>query len=79
MFRAMDMRFWPEQAEGEPKQWGCRASQAGERPEDPADMAEIPAGLLEALTPKALGQLVLRRIHRVAGVEATDTRMVVEL
>lgn len=33
---------------------------------------------VEAPTPKALGQLVLRRIQRVGGVEATDTRIVVE-
>lgn len=34
---------------------------------------------VEAPTLKALGQLVLRRIQRVRGVEATDTRIVVEL
>lgn len=32
-----------------------------------------------APNPKALGQLVLRRIQRVRGVEATDTRIVVEV
>lgn len=35
--------------------------------------------LVEAPTPRALGQLVLRRIQRVRGVEATDTRIVVEV
>jgi len=34
---------------------------------------------VEARTPKVLGQLVLRRIQRVRGVEATDTRVVVEV
>lgn len=34
---------------------------------------------VEAPTPRALGRLVLRRIHRVRGVEATDTRIVVEV
>jgi len=34
---------------------------------------------VEAPTPKALGQLVLRRIQRGRGVEATDTRVVVEV
>jgi len=34
---------------------------------------------VEAPTAKALGQLVLRRIQRVRGVEATDTRVVVEV
>lgn len=34
---------------------------------------------VEAPTPKALGQLVLGRIQRVMGVEATDTRIVVEV
>jgi len=34
---------------------------------------------VEAPTPRALGQLVLRRIQRVRGVEATDTRIVVEV
>lgn len=34
---------------------------------------------VEAPNPKALGQLVLRRIQRVRGVEATDTRIVVEV
>lgn len=33
---------------------------------------------VQAQNPRALGQLVLRRIHRVRGVEATDTRIVVE-
>lgn len=33
----------------------------------------------EAATPLALGQLVLRRIQRVRGVEATDTRIVIEV
>jgi DNA-binding Lrp family transcriptional regulator len=34
---------------------------------------------VEAPNPRALGQLVLRRVHRVRGVEATDTRIVVEV
>jgi hypothetical protein len=34
---------------------------------------------VEATNPKALGQLVLRRIQRIRGVEATDTRVVVEV
>jgi hypothetical protein len=34
---------------------------------------------VEAPTPKALGQLVLRQIQGVQGVEATDTRLLVEL
>lgn len=34
---------------------------------------------IEAANPEALGQLVLRRIHRLRGVEATDTRIVVEV
>ena len=34
---------------------------------------------VEAPNPKALGQLVLRRIQRVRGVEGTDTRVVIEL
>lgn len=34
---------------------------------------------VEAPNPKALGQLVLRRIQRVRGVEATDTRIVIEV
>ncbi len=34
---------------------------------------------VEAPSPRALGQLVLRRIQRVRGVEATDTRVVVEV
>lgn len=34
---------------------------------------------VEAPTPRALGQLVLRRIQRVRGVEATDTRIVIEV
>jgi len=34
---------------------------------------------VEAPTPRSLGQLVLRRIQRVRGVEATDTRIVVEV
>jgi DNA-binding Lrp family transcriptional regulator len=33
---------------------------------------------VEASTPKGLGQIVLQRIQRVPGVEATDTRIVVE-
>lgn len=33
---------------------------------------------VETADPRALGQLVLRRIQRVSGVEATDTRVVVE-
>jgi DNA-binding Lrp family transcriptional regulator len=33
---------------------------------------------VEAPNPRALGQLVLRRIQRVRGVEATDTRVVVD-
>jgi DNA-binding Lrp family transcriptional regulator len=33
---------------------------------------------VEAASPRALGQLVLQRIQRVRGVEATDTRVVVE-
>lgn len=33
---------------------------------------------IEVATPKDLSQLVVRRIQRVAGVEATDTRIVVE-
>lgn len=33
---------------------------------------------VQAQNARALGQLVLRRIHRVRGVEATDTRIVVE-
>ena len=33
---------------------------------------------IEVATPKELSQLVLRRIQRVGGVEATDTRIVVE-
>ncbi|MFQ5658393.1 MAG: Lrp/AsnC ligand binding domain-containing protein [Candidatus Methylomirabilales bacterium] len=32
----------------------------------------------EVATPTDLSQLVLRRIHRIGGVEATDTRIVVE-
>lgn len=32
-----------------------------------------------APNPRALGQLVLRRIQRARGVEATDTRLVVEV
>lgn len=34
---------------------------------------------VEAPNPRALGRLVLRRIQRVRGVEATDTRIVVEV
>lgn len=34
---------------------------------------------VEAATPKGLGQIVLQRIQRVPGVEATDTRIVVEV
>ena len=34
---------------------------------------------VEASTPRDLGQLVLQRIQRVPGVEATDTRIVVEV
>lgn len=34
---------------------------------------------VEAATSKALGQLVLRQIQRLRGVEATDTRIVVEV
>lgn len=34
---------------------------------------------VEAPNPRTLGQLVLRRIQRVRGVEATDTRIVVEV
>lgn len=34
---------------------------------------------VEAANPKALSQLVLRRIQRVGGVEATDTRVVLEV
>jgi len=34
---------------------------------------------VEAANPKALGQLVLQRIQGVPGVEATDTRIVVEM
>jgi len=34
---------------------------------------------VEAPSPKALSQLVLRRIQRVRGVEATDTRIVIEV
>jgi DNA-binding Lrp family transcriptional regulator len=34
---------------------------------------------VEASTPKGLGQIVLQRIQRVPGVEATDTRIVVEV
>lgn len=33
---------------------------------------------VEVAAPRDLGQLVLRRIQRVGGVEATDTRIVVE-
>ncbi len=33
---------------------------------------------IEVATPKDLSQLVLRRIQRVGGVEATDTRVVIE-
>lgn len=33
---------------------------------------------VEATTPRALGHLVLRQIQRLRGVEATDTRVVVE-
>jgi DNA-binding Lrp family transcriptional regulator len=33
---------------------------------------------VETANPRALGQLVLRRIQRVRGVEATDTRVVIE-
>jgi DNA-binding Lrp family transcriptional regulator len=33
---------------------------------------------VEAANPRALGRIVLRRIQRVRGVEATDTRIVVE-
>ncbi|MBI2159943.1 MAG: Lrp/AsnC ligand binding domain-containing protein [Candidatus Rokubacteria bacterium] len=32
----------------------------------------------EGPNPRALGRLVLRRIQRVRGVEATDTRIVIE-
>jgi len=32
---------------------------------------------VEAPNPKVLGQLVLRQIQRVRGVEATDTRIVI--
>jgi DNA-binding Lrp family transcriptional regulator len=35
--------------------------------------------LVEAANSKALGQLVLQGIQRVPGVEATDTRIVVEV
>ncbi len=34
---------------------------------------------VEATNPKALSRLVLRRIQRVRGVEATDTRIVIEV
>ncbi len=34
---------------------------------------------VEAANPRALSRLVLRRIQRVRGVEATDTRIVVEV
>jgi hypothetical protein len=34
---------------------------------------------VEASNPKALGQLVLRKLQRVPGVEATDTRILVEV
>ena len=34
---------------------------------------------VEAPSPRALGGLVLRRIQRVPGVEATDTRIVIEV
>ena len=34
---------------------------------------------VEAPSPRTLGRLVLRRIQRVRGVEATDTRIVVEV
>ena len=34
---------------------------------------------VEATTPRALGQLVLRKIQRLQGGEATDTRIVVEV
>ena len=34
---------------------------------------------VEATTPRTLGQLVLRQIQRLRGVEATDTRIVVEV
>lgn len=33
---------------------------------------------IEAPSPRALGQTVLRRVQRVRGVEATDTRIVIE-
>lgn len=33
---------------------------------------------IEVAGPKELSQLVLRRIQRIAGVEATDTRIVME-
>ncbi len=33
---------------------------------------------VEVASPKDLSHLVLRRIHRVGGVEATDTRIVIE-
>jgi DNA-binding Lrp family transcriptional regulator len=34
---------------------------------------------VEAPNPKALGQLVLRKVQRARGVEATDTRILVEV
>jgi hypothetical protein len=34
---------------------------------------------VEATTPNALGQLVLQQIQGVQGVEATDTRLLVEV
>lgn len=33
---------------------------------------------VEVESPTDLGQLVLRRIHRIGGVESTDTRIVLE-
>jgi hypothetical protein len=34
---------------------------------------------VEAPNPKTLGQIVLQKIQRVPGVEATDTRILVEV
>ena len=34
---------------------------------------------VEASNPKTLGQLVLRKVQRAPGVEATDTRILVEV
>ena len=45
----------------------------------PGKVEETASAIVEASTPKGLGQIVLQRIQRVPGVEATDTRIVVEV